>query len=124
MVEVCALRDVAIAALQNPLVTLIGGIVAVGVAEKMDLIKEDWSAILRGGVVSVAVLQALQPVMKDLGWAGKAAALVAAGSAGGVMTFASGGKGTEAALADLLVAPGAGEWLTKIGNFLKSLNPF
>jgi hypothetical protein len=92
MVEVAAMRDVALAALQNPIVTLVGGVILVSAAEKAKIVDRDWATVLKGGIVGVATMQALAPIVKEGGLTGALMALVAGAGTGGLTGAMVGGS--------------------------------
>jgi hypothetical protein len=125
MIEASSMRDVAVAALSNPIVTLVGGVIIVSAAEKANIVSDDWANILKGGVIGVATMQALAPVVKESGLTGALLGLIAGGTAG-ALAEGAGGLATGAVTPlgkSLLVGqvPGLKTFLTKI---LSWVNPF
>jgi len=133
MVEVGALRDVAVAALSNPLVVMVGGIVVGSMLEKTDIIDHKWGDVIRGGAVGVATVQALAPVVKSGGLTGALLALGAGGLAGGAATGGLGKLFTSGLIGDKLgldMGENIGDLFgllshpTSGKSWLKALNPF
>jgi len=83
MIEVAAMRDMALEALRNPLLVLIGGALVIKAIEKTEVFDENTSKVLLGSLIGITTVQVMAPVVKESGITSTLIAIAAGGVAGG-----------------------------------------